>query len=131
MTDIITDPDVVLLTKQIKELGAENTRLKRSEESYRRNLEHTQSTLSNTRKELAASYRMMVDGVQGDTMPYILPSMQSKILRQKDALNILNKKVRGQRLHLRYINELGRQLTPQEWAEAKAKYPEALEYTEE
>lgn len=46
--------------------------------------------------------------------------------RQRAALDTLNRKVTSQRLVLRTINELGRGLTAEEWAEAKAKVNEQV-----
>lgn len=53
--------------------------------------------------------------------------MNHKIQRQRKMLNTYQRRLRGQRLHLRVINELGRNLTSEEWADAKAAYPEDLE----
>lgn len=46
--------------------------------------------------------------------------MQGKIERQRTALDRLQRRVENQRLVLRTINELGRGLTDEEWAAAKA-----------
>jgi hypothetical protein len=52
--------------------------------------------------------------------------MNGKIQRQRSMLNTFQRRLRGQRLHLRVINELGRGLTVEEWATAKETYPEDL-----
>lgn len=45
----------------------------------------------------------------------------SKIMRQRDALDILNRRVVTQRFQLRSLNEMGRGLTKEEWLELKDK----------
>jgi uncharacterized coiled-coil protein SlyX len=46
--------------------------------------------------------------------------LQSKIARQQKALDALNRKVTSQRFYLRVLNELGRDITKEEFLEAKA-----------
>lgn len=62
---------------------------------------------------------------RGD-LPAAYMRKQCKIERQRAALDALNRKVTSQRLVLRTINELGRGLTAEEWAEAKAKVNEQV-----
>lgn len=46
--------------------------------------------------------------------------LQAKVERQRQALDRLQRRVENQRLVLRTVNELGRGLTDDEWAAAKA-----------
>jgi hypothetical protein len=63
---------------------------------------------------------------EGDNVRFQSRAYQ-KIQRQRNMLNVFQRRLRGQRLHLRFINELGRGLTSEEWATAKSTYPEDLE----
>ena len=54
-------------------------------------------------------------------VPVALARLQSKIDRQAKALDTLNRKVTSQRFRLRTIQEMGRDLTKEEYDEAKAK----------
>ena len=56
-----------------------------------------------------------------------MQNLQSKTWRQAKALNILNRRVRTQRLILRKLNELGRDLTEEEWNEVKAENADHFE----
>lgn len=56
-----------------------------------------------------------------------MQNLQSKVIRQASALNILNRRVRTQRLILRKLNELERDLTEQEWNEVKAQNADHFE----
>lgn len=48
--------------------------------------------------------------------------LMAKVANQRRALDILNRRVVAQRLVLRTLNELGRGLTQEEWAEAKSRW---------
>lgn len=52
---------------------------------------------------------------------------ETKIARQRAALNRLNRRVRVQRLQLRKLNELGRGLTAEEWTDLKSEFAEELD----
>lgn len=54
---------------------------------------------------------------------------ESKIDRQRQALRILNRRVRVQRLQLRKLNEMERGLRPEEWQALKEEF--AHEFNED
>lgn len=51
--------------------------------------------------------------------------LQSKVDRQRKALDVLNRKVASQRFYLRVLNELGRAIDAEEFKAAKASREDA------
>lgn len=73
-------------------------------------------TIAALRAEVA-SLQAQVDG----DIPNALRWLQMKTVRQRRALDRLNRRVVTQRFQLRTINEMGRGLSREEWLAAKAQ----------
>lgn len=121
MTDTMT-PDTNVYEKTIE-------KLEKRIEALEKNKKMWQDWYTEASARARMLEQFIVGEVEAGNMPQVQARLQSKIERQKAVLNTLNRRVRGQRLHLRRINELGRGLTIEEWNEAKALYPADLEET--
>lgn len=78
------------------------------------------TTTDDTQAELDALRAEVAELRRDRDWPAGLYRMQAKIERQRQALDRLQRRVENQRLVLRTIEELGRGLTDDEWATAKA-----------
>lgn len=76
--------------------------------------------------ELEAENRILRAQLEGD-FPSATAFLQTKVWRQKSALDYLNRRVLTQRFVLRTLEELGRGLTTEEFLAAKAAQSETLQ----
>lgn len=89
------------------------------------NAEERAKELSEENRHLREQVKILQAQVDGDR-DQALWRLQSKIDRQRKALDILNRKVLSQRFRLRIAEALGKSITKEEYLAEKAKLADPL-----